>query len=125
MAISAARRQPATPAAVSSRAHEQATKRYPVLGTEPFMPLPAPRGARPYRLELANVLPPASREAIERDHAPIFAIPGNHDGDLEPGSGARSLEAFVGQFCAPEAIHVPSRGPSRNRTCTGPCGTIG
>ncbi len=176
MAISAARRQPATPAAVYSRAHEQVTKRFPLLGTQPFMPLPAPRGQWPYRLELADVLPPATTRAIEQAghlrfhsvgdsggvpdpapqhavaaamaaelggpdparffyhlgdvvygygeeagyraqfidpyadyHAPIFAVPGNHDGDLEPGSGARSLEAFVGHFCAPTQVRTASR----------------
>jgi hypothetical protein len=176
MAISAARRQPATPAAMRSRAHEQVTKRYPLLSTQPLMALPAPRGAWPYRLELGDVLPSASIEAIEQAghlrfhcvgdsggvpdptpqyavaaamaaelgdpdparffyhlgdvvygfgeeagygpqflepyagyHAPVFAVPGNHDADLEPSSRAHSLEAFVGHFCAPEAIHLPSR----------------
>jgi 3',5'-cyclic AMP phosphodiesterase CpdA len=33
--------------------------------------------------------------------APIFAIPGNHDGDVTPKSDATSLEAFVTHFCAP------------------------
>jgi len=33
--------------------------------------------------------------------APIFAMPGNHDGDVMPG-GAASLTAFVNNFCAPE-----------------------
>jgi hypothetical protein len=33
--------------------------------------------------------------------SPIFAIPGNHDGDLRHNSGAqRSLDAFVRNFCA-------------------------
>jgi acid phosphatase type 7 len=32
---------------------------------------------------------------------PIFAIPGNHDGDLPPNSGTeRSLDAFVRNFCS-------------------------
>lgn len=176
MAISPARRQPATPAPVFSRAHEQVTKRYPLLGTQPFMPLPRPRGTWPYRLELAHVLHASALEEIERtghvrfhsvgdsggvpdpapQHAvasamaaelagpdpvhffyhlgdvvygygeeagygpqffdpyagygaPIFAVAGNHDGDLEAGSRARSLEAFVEHFCAPEAISAPSQ----------------
>jgi hypothetical protein len=176
MAMSAARRPPATPAAVRSRAHEQVTKRYPLLGTQPFMPLPAPRGPWPYRLELADVLPPAALAAIERAghlrfhsvgdsggvpdpapqyavaaamaaelggpdparffyhlgdvvydrgeeagyppqflapyaryHAPIFAVAGNHDGELAADSGVRSLEAFVHHFCAPGAVATPSR----------------
>ncbi|MGN6346885.1 MAG: metallophosphoesterase family protein [Candidatus Nitrosocosmicus sp.] len=31
---------------------------------------------------------------------PIFAIPGNHDGDPLPSSGESSLEAFVRNFCS-------------------------
>jgi acid phosphatase type 7 len=34
-------------------------------------------------------------------YAPIFAIPGNHDGQLAPGSRAGTLEAFVKTFCSP------------------------
>jgi hypothetical protein len=36
--------------------------------------------------------------------APIFAIPGNHDGDLAPGTTASSLQAFVTHFCSPTPI---------------------
>ena len=43
--------------------------------------------------------------------APIVAIAGNHDGDVEPGSDVPSLEAFVGQFCAP--TNVRSTGHAR------------
>jgi 3',5'-cyclic AMP phosphodiesterase CpdA len=32
--------------------------------------------------------------------APIFAIPGNKDGDVKPGSNEKSLMAFVTNFCA-------------------------
>jgi acid phosphatase type 7 len=32
--------------------------------------------------------------------APIFAIPGNKDGDVRPDSDAKSLAAFVNNFCA-------------------------
>jgi hypothetical protein len=32
--------------------------------------------------------------------APIFAIPGNKDGDCRPGSNEKSLAAFVTNFCA-------------------------
>jgi uncharacterized protein YukJ len=38
--------------------------------------------------------------------APIFAIPGNHDGDNLPGD--TSLGAFVKNFCAPAPDHPPA-----------------
>ena len=167
-------------APVSSPAHEQVTKRYPLLGTQPFMPLPAPRGPWPYRLELSDLLSDAANDGIAqaghvRFHsvgdsggfpdpepqqavaramvaelggpdpvrffyhlgdvvyaygeeenyapqffepyagygAPIFAVPGNHDGDLEPDSRARSLEAFAKHFLAPDAVEAPSRRAMR------------
>jgi hypothetical protein len=152
------------------------TKRYPPVSSQQFMPIPAPRGAYPYRLELDDVLPAAALTAIERAgcvrfhslgdsggvpdpapqravaaaiaaeldcpeparflyhlgdvvypygeegcygdqffepyagyRAPIFAVPGNHDGDLAPDSTLPSLEAFVEHFCAAEAIAAPAR----------------
>jgi calcineurin-like phosphoesterase family protein len=43
--------------------------------------------------------------------APIFAIPGNHDGDIDPddpnNKPTDSLKGFVRNFCAQAAIHVP------------------
>ena len=33
-------------------------------------------------------------------NAPIFAIPGNHDGVVFTGENAKSLDAFIGNFCA-------------------------
>lgn len=47
------------------------------------------------------------------DHylAPIFAVPGNHDGD--PLSGDTSLSAFVRNYCAPKpGTHSPDAGDS-------------
>jgi hypothetical protein len=41
---------------------------------------------------------------------PIFAIPGNHDGDLSPAmqqAGTPSLAAFVRNFCASSPHHTP------------------
>jgi hypothetical protein len=47
-----------------------------------------------------------------RDYnAPIFAIPGNHDGAVFKGESANSLDAFVGNFCTPQ--------PTRNRDSQG------
>lgn len=45
---------------------------------------------------------PQFYEPYMRYPAPIFAIPGNHDGDLSPAmetQGIHSLDAFVGNFC--------------------------
>jgi hypothetical protein len=46
-------------------------------------------------------------EPYIRYPAPIFAIPGNHDGDVDPTTGETSLEAFVRNFCAQVPIHSP------------------
>jgi hypothetical protein len=40
-------------------------------------------------------------------NAPIFAIPGNHDGAVYTGETAKSLDAFVGNFCT----SLPTRSP--------------
>jgi hypothetical protein len=39
--------------------------------------------------------------------APIFAIPGNHDGDVDPQTRETTLQAFVRNFCAPVPVHQP------------------
>ena len=43
-------------------------------------------------------------------HGPIFAVPGNHDGENLPGDNA--LEGFVRNFCAPQAVKMPESGDS-------------
>jgi hypothetical protein len=50
-----------------------------------------------------------------RDYnAPIFAIPGNHDGVIFKGETAKSLDAFVANFCAGQPAHTPdSQGAVR------------
>jgi hypothetical protein len=46
--------------------------------------------------------------------APIFAIPGNHDGVVYKGEAAKSLDAFVANFCAPAPAPTPdSQGAVR------------
>ena len=43
-----------------------------------------------------------------RDYnAPIFAIPGNHDGAVFTGEDATSLDAFVGNFCTSQPSNNP------------------
>src|SRR5579863_7463372 len=50
-----------------------------------------------------------------RDYnAPIFAIPGNHDGAVFTGQGGNSLDAFVANFCTPQPTRSPdSQGAVR------------
>ncbi len=54
-----------------------------------------------------------------RDYpAPIFAIPGNHDGNaIDP---ADSLVPFLKHFCASEPTHPPEAGHSQRPTMTQP-----
>jgi acid phosphatase type 7 len=42
--------------------------------------------------------------------APIFAIPGNKDGDVRPNSNEKSLAAFVNNFCAKTQEVTPDAG---------------
>ena len=42
--------------------------------------------------------------------APIFAIPGNKDGDVRPNCNEKSLAAFVNNFCAPRQEVTPDAG---------------
>jgi hypothetical protein len=47
--------------------------------------------------------------------APIFAIPGNHDGLVVPGTGTSTLEAFIQNFCA-EDFHETAAAQGLGRT---------
>lgn len=40
-------------------------------------------------------------------NAPIFAIPGNHDAVVYSGEKAKSLDAFVANFCTSQPTHSP------------------
>jgi hypothetical protein len=50
-----------------------------------------------------------------RDYnAPIFAIPGNHDGVVYQGESAKSLDAFIANFCTSQPTRSPdSQGAVR------------
>ena len=52
--------------------------------------------------------------------APIFAIPGNHDGDPAPGRDATSLEAFARHFCATATVLKPNASPGHRAAMTQP-----
>lgn len=49
-------------------------------------------------------------EPYRNYQAPIVAIPGNHDGMVYSGDAARTLDAFMRNFCAPTADHAPEAG---------------
>jgi hypothetical protein len=51
--------------------------------------------------------------------APVFAIPGNHDGTVG-GDSVQSLGAFMKHFCARVAYHPPEAGHSDRPTMTQP-----
>jgi hypothetical protein len=60
-------------------------------------------------------------EPYEPYTAPIFAIPGNHDGDLvNPDGRVHSLTAFVRNFCAPTPVRTPEAHDSRRAAMTQP-----
>jgi hypothetical protein len=47
-------------------------------------------------------------------NAPIFAIPGNHDGAIYKGETAKSLDAFIANFCTSQPTRSPdSQGAVR------------
>lgn len=51
-------------------------------------------------------------------HGPIFAVPGNHDGENLPGDN--TLEGFVRNFCAPAAVKMPESGDSHRTAMVQP-----
>ena len=50
--------------------------------------------------------------------APIFAVPGNHDGENLEGDD--SLDGFVRNFCAPEPVKLPESGDSQRTAMVQP-----
>jgi acid phosphatase type 7 len=50
--------------------------------------------------------------------APIVAIPGNHDGDVNPSTGETSLQGFVRNFCSQSAVISPDNRDAPRRTMT-------
>jgi predicted phosphodiesterase len=52
--------------------------------------------------------------------APIVAIPGNHDGDVNPSTGEFSLQAFVRNFCSQSSVISPDNLEAPRRTMTQP-----
>jgi acid phosphatase type 7 len=59
-----------------------------------------------YDGELANYFP-EFYEPYANYPGPVFAIPGNHDGDIDPQTKESSLEGFVRNFCSQVPGHTP------------------
>jgi acid phosphatase type 7 len=59
-----------------------------------------------YDGELANYYP-EFYEPYMHYPGPIVAIPGNHDGDVDPQTKESSLEGFVRNFCSQAPVHTP------------------
>jgi hypothetical protein len=57
-----------------------------------------------YDGEIANYYP-EFYEPYMTYPAPIFAIPGNHDGDIDPQTKETTLQAFIRNFCQPAPMH--------------------
>jgi len=56
-----------------------------------------------------------------RDYpAPIFAIPGNHDGLVFNGDRDQTLEAYLRNFCAEQPLHTPEAGALMRTAMTEP-----
>jgi len=72
-----------------------------------------------YDGELANYFPEFYEPYINYP-APIFAIPGNHDGDVDPQTMESSLEGFVRNFCSQVPGHTPEAQDATRTTMTQP-----
>lgn len=51
---------------------------------------------------------------------PIVAIPGNHDGDVNPATGETSLQAFVRNFCSQSSVISSDNRDAPRKTMTQP-----
>jgi hypothetical protein len=72
-----------------------------------------------YDGELANYYP-EFYEPYMHYPGPIVAIPGNHDGDIDPLTKETTLEGFVRNFCAQTAVHTPEASDAPRTAMTQP-----
>ncbi len=59
-------------------------------------------------------------EPFRNYQAPIFAIPGNHDGVIYSGDPESTLAAFLQHFCSAAPVHAPQAGGLVRTTMTQP-----
>lgn len=59
-------------------------------------------------------------EPFRNYDAPIFAIPGNHDGVVYSGDPETTLSSFLQHFCSPEPVHAAQAGGLVRTTMTQP-----
>jgi acid phosphatase type 7 len=72
-----------------------------------------------YDGELANYRP-EFYEPYMNYPGPIVAIPGNHDGDIDPQTGETSLQGFVRNFCNQAPVHTPEAHDAPRTAMTQP-----
>src|ERR1700751_2360309 len=72
-----------------------------------------------YDGELDNYFP-EFYEPYANYPGPIFAIPGNHDGDVDPQTNEGTLEGFVRNFCSQVPGHTPEGKDAQRTTMTQP-----
>lgn len=72
-----------------------------------------------YDGELANYYP-EFYEPYTNYPAPIVAIPGNHDGDVDPQTGEGTLQGFVRNFCSQIPGHTSEARDATRTTMTQP-----
>jgi hypothetical protein len=72
-----------------------------------------------YDGELANYYP-EFYEPYANYPGPIFAIPGNHDGDMDPQTKEGTLEGFKRNFCSRVPGHTPEGRDAQRTTMTQP-----
>ena len=69
--------------------------------------------------ELANYYPEFYEPYLSYP-GPIVAIPGNHDGDIDPQTAETSLEGFVRNFCSQAPVHTPEAQDAARTSMTQP-----
>lgn len=92
-------------ASAAPSAQAQVLRRRPVTPGDTFEPLPEPRGAWPYRRELADVLAPDQLDAIRRGGTLRFHCVGDTGGWRQPGPQLQVAAAMARDLQGPKPAH--------------------